>query len=45
MINFDINKNLSEREKEVLKIYSSFNTKNKHKMDPIPICKIPKDYL
>ena len=45
MINFDKNENLSQREKEVLKIYKSFNTANKHKMDPIPVCKIPKDYL
>ena len=45
MINFDKNDNLSEREKEVLKIYSSLNSANKHKMDPIPVCKIPKDYL
>ena len=42
---FDKNENLSQREKEVLKIYKSFNTANKHKMDPIPVCKIPKDYL
>ena len=45
MINFDKNEDLSHREKEVLKIYKSFNTANKHKMDPIPVCKIPKDYL
>ena len=38
-------KMLSNREKEVLKIYKSFNTANKHKMSPIPVCKIPKDYL
>ena len=45
MINFDKNEDLSHREKEVLEIYKSFNTANKHKMDPIPVCKIPKDYL
>ena len=45
MINSDENVNLSQREKEVLKIYRSFNTANKHKMDPIPVCKIPKKYL
>ena len=45
MINYDENGNLSQREKEVLKIYRSFNTANKHKMDPIPVCKIPKKYL
>ena len=45
MINSDENGNLSQREKEVLKIYKSLNTANKHKMDPIPVCKIPKKYL
>ena len=45
MINSNENGNLSQREKEVLKIYRSFNTANKHKMDPIPVCKIPKKYL
>ena len=45
MINSDENGNLSKREKEVLKIYKSLNTANKHKMDPIPVCKIPKKYL
>jgi NAD+ synthase len=45
MINFNKNENLSQREKKVLEIYKSFNTANRHKMDPIPVCKIPKDYL
>ena len=36
---------LSERDKEVLKIYKSFNSSNRHKMLPIPVCKIPKDYI
>ena len=36
--NSGINK-LNERQKEVLKIYKSFNSKNKHKMVPIPIFK------
>ena len=36
---------LSNREQEVLKIYKSLNSSNRHKMLPIPICKIPKDYL
>ena len=31
---------LSDREKTVLKIYRDFNTKNKHKMNPIPIFKV-----
>lgn len=29
------------REKEVFVIYKKFNTANKHKMLPIPVCKIP----
>ena len=29
------------REKEVFEIYKRFNTANKHKMVPIPICEIP----
>jgi len=29
------------REQEVFKIYKRFNSANKHKMIPIPICKIP----
>ena len=31
------------REKEVFDIYMRFNTSNKHKMIPIPICEIPND--
>ncbi|MCL4144636.1 UNVERIFIED_CONTAM: hypothetical protein GTU68_010836 [Idotea baltica] len=31
------------REKEVFKIYKSFNNANKHKMIPIPICEIPNN--
>ena len=37
--------NLSQREIEVMSIYKSFNSSNKHKMDPIPVCKIPEDYI
>jgi NAD+ synthase len=36
------NKPLNDRQKEVLEIYTNFNKKNKHKMIPVPICKIPK---
>lgn len=32
------------RKKEVFKIFKRYNTANKHKMIPIPICEIPKDY-
>ena len=34
----------SGREKQVLDIYSHLNTVNRHKMNPIPICIIPKEY-
>ncbi|CAA9197358.1 NAD(+) synthase [Flavobacterium collinsii] len=33
---------LSGREKTVFEIYKRLNTSNKHKMDPIPVCIIPK---
>ena len=32
---------LSEREKEVLAIYTRLNRANQHKMNPIPVCEIP----
>ena len=35
-------KSISEREKEVLSIYKNLNKKNQHKMNQIPVCKIPK---
>ena len=31
------------REKEVIEILIRFNSQNKHKMIPIPICTIPKE--
>ena len=34
---------LSKREKEVLIIYNKLNTQNQHKMQAIPVCKIPLD--
>ena len=45
MMNFNKSDNLSKREKEVLDIFNSFHKTNKHKMDPSPVCEIPKDYL
>jgi NAD+ synthase len=33
----------TSREKEVFKIYKQRNKANKHKMDPIPVCEIPKE--
>lgn len=32
---------LTERQLEVLQIYRKFNTANKHKMVPIPVCSLP----
>ena len=36
-------KTLTDRQKEVLLIYRSFNAANRHKMIPIPVCIIPAD--
>jgi NAD+ synthase len=33
---------LNDREKEVLEIYTRLNRANQHKMNPIPVCEIPK---
>ena len=33
--------NLTQRQKEVLSIFRRFNAQNRHKMDPIPVVKIP----
>jgi len=35
---------LSPRKKEVLEIYRKFNSINKHKMEPVPVCMIPSDF-
>jgi len=35
---------LSDREKEVFEIYVRLNTINQHKMNPIPVCEIPKEF-
>ena len=36
---------LSPKQKEVLEIYNKFNTANKHKMLPIPVCIKPKKMM
>lgn len=45
---YDINTSdasvLSDRQEEVLAIYRRFNRANRHKVTPIPICKIPDSY-
>lgn len=41
-VNGDV-KTLEGREKVVYEIYSRLNKANRHKMDPIPVCIIPRD--
>ena len=42
-MSFKDNKNpLTQKEKEILRIYKKFNTANQHKMNEIPVCIIPK---
>ena len=36
---------LNDREKIVLDRYKSLNSQNQHKMQPIPVCKIPENFL
>lgn len=36
-------KTLDPRQKEVLEIFTRFHTANRHKMDPIPVCRIPEE--
>lgn len=33
-----------DRQKEILKIYKNRHNSNRHKMDPIPVCKIERDF-
>ena len=35
----------SERQREVLKIYRRLNKLNQHKIQPIPVCKIPSEFF
>jgi len=34
---------LNARQQEVLRIFRRLNAANQHKMNPIPVCKIPED--
>jgi NAD+ synthase len=36
-------KPLDDRQKKVVDIYKKFNGANRHKMEPIPVCRIPKE--
>jgi len=47
MINHENGKKTNDflgREKEVFQIYLRLNTINQHKMSPIPVCEIPKEF-
>ena len=37
-------KKLTTRQTEVLTIYNTFHSANKHKMLPIPVCEIPDNF-
>ncbi len=41
-IKSDSREELTERQKEVIKIYKRFNSANQHKMTPIPVCTFPE---
>ncbi len=43
MKNFEKKSNLifTSRQKKVYQLYKKLNSKNKHKMNPIPVCKVP----
>ena len=43
MKNFDkkSNKIFTSRQEEVYHLYKNLNSRNKHKMNPIPVCKVP----
>jgi NAD+ synthase len=43
--NNKIASDLAGREKEVFELFSKLHKTNKHKMVPIPVCEIPKEYL
>ncbi len=43
-MNHNKNQTTSIREKNVLEIYKTLHKKNLHKMKPIPVCKIPKEF-
>ena len=43
-MDFDGNEaSLDQRQKKVLSIYRGFNSANRHKMEPIPVCQISED--
>jgi len=42
--NIDLD-DLTNKQKEIIKIYQKANSQNRHKMEPIPVCKIPYSLL
>jgi NAD+ synthase len=40
-----VSDDFSGRKQEVFKIYKRYNTANKHKMIPIPVCDIPNELM
>jgi len=40
-----LKEHFSKRQKTVYELYLKHHNQNKHKMNPIPVCEIPKDYL
>ena len=40
-----VENDLSQHQKKVLRIYTQLNRQNQHKMNPIPVCKVPKEFL
>ena len=41
----DSDANVTDKQKSVLATYRKFNTANKHKMEPLPVCIIPQELL
>ena len=38
----NLNGKFTRRQKEVHELYKNLHKKNKHKMKPIPVCKVPE---
>ena len=39
----DKRQEITDRQKEILDVYKKFNRANRHKMEPIPVCEIPRE--
>jgi NAD+ synthase len=40
-----VQENFEGRKAEVFRIYQRLNRINQHKMQPIPVCEIPKEFI